>query len=182
MIELGNEWSHITGDGRNAHVAGVPVVVLVSSEKLQHMACAPEIRVPGSTVVLGSLGQHAVVDALLQEYDLVLQVVLLALVLRQGVAAAEPDQEHHEDALPGRGGSEGHSDDFCHFGHVLLVLDGLAGVLADELQQAVRGKLLEEDDWGEDVLYLGEETMHERALAQAQGYLLYWLLPLLLAE
>lgn len=71
------------------------------------------------------------VDALLQEYNFILEMVLLALVLRKGVTATETNHEHHQHTLPGRGRTEGYSDDFCHFGHVLLVLDSLTGVLAD---------------------------------------------------
>ena len=71
------------------------------------------------------------VDFLLQKYDFVLKMILLALVLRKGVAATEPDQKHHQHALPSRRRIKGHSNYLCHFGHVLLVLDCLTGVLAD---------------------------------------------------
>jgi hypothetical protein len=78
----------------------VSVVALVSSEKLQDMPCTSEILIACVRVGVGSLSDYPVVDGLLDEDDLILEVVLLAFVLREGVGAAESDEEHHEYALP----------------------------------------------------------------------------------
>lgn len=132
---------------------------VVVPEILQDFCDGSQVLIVGPCVTLHCLSNGPLFDVLLQHYDLILEVVLGSLVLRQRKDSTKPHQKHHQHAFPRRGRSECHAHYLCHLQHVLLVLHRLDRVLLHQLQQSAQGIPLEKDRLGKNILYFAEQTV-----------------------